>query len=264
MAAALVSTIGQPAPTRATTATPAAVTTASVSTASVLATDFVTWLNRDRAAAGLAPIQVWPALTSLANVRSGHLATAGVLSHAAAGGNVGPALTSSGIPWLGFGEIIGQTGYPWGAQAAASLYAMWKASPIHHAIMFSATYNYLGAGFVRRSDGSTWSSVVFTQSPDHTAPIVHNGALSRAGTTLYFRWSGRDVRLQTLTAGLRGFNVLYRVDSGAWRVIRRNTTATGLALAGRAHRHWYSFRVQAVDRRGNLSGWTSVVRIWVP
>jgi len=253
------------ATTSSTATTPSSVVTATTtSTAQTMGAEIIGWLNRDRVAKGLRPLRAWPALASLAGTRAGRMAATGTLSHAAAGGNVGTALTSAGIRWYGFGEIIGTSGYPWGSQAAANLYSMWKNSPTHHAIMFSASYNYVGAGIVRASNGSTWASIVFTESVDHTRPVARNGALTAVGTTVRFGWSGYDPLLQTHTAGLRGFNVQYRVDSGAWHLIRNLTTSTSLGLSGRAHRHYYSFRVQAADRRGNLSAWTAAKRIWVP
>ncbi len=100
----------------------------------------------------------------------------------------------------------------------------------------SNRYNYLGVGIARASDGTTWASIVFTESVDHTRPAVYNGALTRSGTTVRFAWSGSDPVLQTHTAGLRGFDVQYRVDGGAWRQIRTRTTARALSLPGRAHR----------------------------
>ncbi len=253
LALTLVSVLGTPSPTRASTS----------ATAAGMATEFQTWLNRDRVAAGLVPLRSWSSLASLATVRAGKMAAAGVMSHAAAGGSVGSALTATSIPWLSFGEIIGTSSYPWGTQSAANLYGMWKRSAMHHAVMFSASYNYFGAGFARRSNGTTWASIVFTESPDHTPPVAYNGPLSRSGTTISFSWSGRDVRLQTHTAGLRSFDLAYRVDGGAWRVIRNDTTSTSIRIANRVPGHSYSFRVQAADRRGNLSRWTTAKRIWV-
>jgi uncharacterized protein YkwD len=243
-------------------ATPAAAT--ATSTAGTMAADILSWLNRDRVAAGLRPLVAWTALTNLANQRSANMAASHTLSHAAAGGDPGAALTGAGIGWYSWGEIIGMSSYPWGSQSAANLYAMWKGSSYHHAIMFSATSNYIGIGIARAADGSTWSSVLFTESADHTRPYVRNGALGYSGTTVRFAWWGCDQLLQTHTAGLRSFDVQYRVDGGAWHLLRNDTTATSLSLYGRAHRHYYSFRVQAADRRGNLSAWTAEKRIWLP
>lgn len=237
---------------------------ATTSTADAMAADIVSWLNRDRAAAGLRPLRAWTLLTALANQRSANMGAASTLSHQAAGGDPGAALTNSGIAWYSYGEVIGETSYPWGTQAAANLYSMWKGSAVHHAIMFSATYNYIGVGITRTSDGTTWSSVLFSESPDHTPPGARNGSLVRSGTSLTFHWSGYDPVLQTHTAGLRGFNVQYRTDSGTWSTIRHLTAMTWLGLSNWRHGTYYSFRVQAVDKRGNLSAWTAAKRIWVP
>ena len=208
----------------AATSTPVAVAT-TATTAQTMAAEIVGWLNRDRVKAGLRAERTWPALASIAGTRAGSMATSHTLSHSV-GGDVGSALTSAHLQWYRWGEVIGMTPVAWGSQAALSLYNMWKASPPHHAIMFSTSYNYLGVGIVRASDGSTWASIVFSESVDHTRPAARNGALTASGTTLHFTWSGYDPLLQTHTAGLRGFNVQYRVDGGAWHLIRNLTTYT--------------------------------------
>ncbi len=244
---------------------PAAAATSATSTSSSMATSVLTWLNRDRVAKGLVPLRSYTSVAALAKDRAARMAARNTLSHSAAGGNVGSALTARGLQWYAFGEIIGVSTYPVGGQAAANIYAMWKASPVHRSIMFSKGYNYVGIGFAYRSSSkSTFASVVFTDSVDHTRAVAANGTLSRAGDTVTFAWSGYDPRLQRRTAGLRSFDVQYRVDAGSWRTIRNDTTATTLTLSDRAGGHWYGFRVQAADRRGNLSPWTSESRVWVP
>jgi uncharacterized protein YkwD len=254
---------GIDAATSATTTT-TAVTPATTSTATTMAMEIYSWLNRDRKAAGLRSLRMWNIVNSVALQRAGNMAGTTTLSHSAAGGDPGVALTNAGATWWSYGEIIGTSSYPWGYQAAANLYSMWKHSAPHHAIMFSKTYNYIGIGFVQAPDGTTWASVLFSESPDHTRPIAHNGSLTRSGTSIHFTWSGTDPLLQTHTAGIRSFDVQYRVDNGAWRLVRNDTTGHSITLYHRAHGHSYSFRVQAADRRGNLSSWTSVKRIWVP
>ncbi len=263
---ALVALLGTLPGQAAAASTPTATATATPSsTATSMAASVLSWLNRDRAAKGLVSLRSWSALTSLATDRATRMAATHTLSHAAAGGNVGTALTARHIQWYGYGEIIGASTYPWGSQAAGNIYGLWKASPTHRPIMFSARYNYVGIGFAYRSSSrTTYASVVFAESVDHTAPVAHNGALSLSGTTITFAWSGSDPRLQTHTAGLRSFDLQYRVDAGTWRTIRNDTTATRISLSSRPRGHWYSFRVQAADRRGNLSKWTSEVRIRVP
>jgi hypothetical protein len=130
--------------------------------------------------------------------------------------------------------------------------------------MFSSSSNYIGIGIAQAADGSTWSSILFTESVDHTRPVASNGSLTRSGTSIKFHWSGTDPVLQTHTAGIKGFNVMYRVNGGDWVQIRTVTTYTWLGLSGRHHGYTYSFKVQAVDRRGNLSGWTAEKRVYVP
>jgi uncharacterized protein YkwD len=258
--AAPASATSVPPPSTAGTAVPLTTT----STASVMAADIVGWLNRDRVAAGLQPLRTWTSMANIANQRASSMGATLTLSHQAAGGDPGAALTNAGIQWYSYGEAIGETSYPWGSQAAANLYSMWKSSAVHHAILFSSSYNYIGVGVVRGSDGSTWASVLVSESADHTPPVARNGSLIRRGTSLTFRWSGYDPALQTHTAGIRGYNVQYRVNSGSWYTIRHVTTMTWLGLTRRHHGTYYSFRVQAVDKRGNLSAWTAVKRVWVP
>ena len=59
-----------------------------------------------------------------------------------------------------------------------------------------------------------------------------NGAIGAQGTTITFSWSGYDPKLQKRTAGLRSFDLQYRVNGGSWRTIRDNTTATSITLNG--------------------------------
>ena len=263
---ALVAMLGAlPGQAAAATTAPTAATVTASSAASSMAASVLIWLNRDRVAQGLVPLRNWSALATLATERASRMASTGTLSHQAAGGNLGSVLSARGIQWYRFGEIIGASTYPWGGQAANNIYSLWKGSPTHRPLMFSASYNYVGIGFAYRSaTNTTYASVVFSESRDHTAAVARNGTLTRSGATVTFAWSGYDPQLQTHTAGLRSFDVQYRVDSGTWRTIRNDTTARTVTLGSRPSGHWYAFRVQAADRRGNLSKWTSATRIWVP
>jgi uncharacterized protein YkwD len=132
----------------------------------------VGWLNRDRAARGLAPVQAWSALGAVATTRAQRMAAANTMTPAAAGGDPGAELTADGIRWTAAGEILGESSYPWGSTSAGNIYTLWTQSPVHAAIMFSSAYNYVGAGFVLRSDGTTWVSVVFSHSADHSPPVA--------------------------------------------------------------------------------------------
>ena len=89
-------------------------------------------------------------------------------------------------------------------------------------------------------------------------------AARRSGDDISWTWNGYDPRLQTHLAGLRDFDVQYRIGYGDWRLIRDNTWATSLTLLDRVHGRSYAIRVRATDRRGNVGRWTAESRIWVP
>lgn len=221
-------------------------------------------LNDGRVNRDLVAYRAWDELAALAQERAQRMAGAKKLSHDVAGGDVGRALDTAGIDWMGYGEIIAMSGWPWGQEAADNIYAMWKGSDVHRAIMFSPDFNYIGIGAARADDGSTWVSAVMTESRDHTAPVARYRSLVRRDRNLVFKWDGYDPLLQTHTAGLRSFDVQFRRDDREWRTIRDDTTATRLRLYNRRRGHWYYFRVQAADGRGTLSPWTTEVRTWVP
>ncbi len=237
---------------------------AAAATASDVRAMVLGWLNADRVANGLVAYRAWGAVDGLAAERADRVAAAGILSHDVAGGSVGDALDARGIPWFWYGEALGMSRAAWGEDAARQVYELWLGSAPHRAILMSATNNYVGIGVAKAGDGSTWISLIATESPDHTPPTAASVALRRSGTTLTFTWRGSDPRLQTHTAGLRSFDVQLRRDGGAWRTVRDDTTATTAILRDRRHGHWFSLRIQAADRRGTLSPWTTPMRIWVP
>lgn len=238
---------------------------AATVTAESLSAQMISLINNARTARGLVPYRTDSRLNALTAERAARMASSGILSHAAAGPSIAATLNARGIQWYGYGEVIGWSGYPWGSQAVSHIVSMWMASSSHKPLLISKTYNYVGAGLAYRSaNGSTWASVIFTESPDHSAPSATNVGVSRSGTTVTFSWKGSEPSLQTHTAGFRSFDILYRWDDTDWRLFRNDTTATSLTLANRYHGHWYGIRVQAADRRGNLSSWTTELRIWVP
>jgi hypothetical protein len=105
---------------------------------------------------------------------------------------------------------------------------------------------------------------VLSESKDRTKPWAKISGSSRSGSTVTWQWRGADMKLQTHTSGLDGFDVQYRVGSGTWSTIRSDTTATSLSLSGRAGGRYYGLRIRARDHRGNVSAYSAEVRIWVP
>jgi len=234
---------------------------ASANTAYNMEKQILGWMNRDRVAAGLVAYRRDTGLTSVARRRAGRMAARRILSHSVAGSDLGSELRANGIQYYTWAEAIGTSTYSWGSSAASNLYGMWKRSAGHRALMMSTSYNYIGVGIVHASNGSTWASVVFSDSADHTGAYGRGTSVSKEGTTVSYAWTGADVRLQRRTSGLRSFDVQYRVDGGAWMNLRNDTTARTLDLADRERGHTYGFRVQAADQRGNLGSWSSELRV---
>ena len=183
----------------------------------VMTQDTLAWINRDREAKGLTKYRPWAPLNAIAAQRAASMASRDQLSHDAAGGDLGTAYDQRGIQWYGYGEIIGESNATLGKAAAAFIYKLWKGSPPHSAILFSSHYNYIGIGFAYRpSNGTTWASIVFADSKDHTAPLVARTTKRVRGRTVTFAWRGHDRVLQTREAGLR--QLRRRVPRGRRRV----------------------------------------------
>ena len=243
--------VGLPTPTQA-------------STESTMESSLRTWISRDRVARGLRPLRNDSRLAGLAGERATWMAVKGKLSHNSVDGSACDAMSKRSIYWYRCGEDIGFTTATWGTQSAKFIYTLWRHSPAHWALLMSSRFNYVGVGVARRSNGTTYSSIVFIEGPDRTAPIPRMRTRSVIGRTVRFTWSATDVRLQTHTSGVKNYNVALRIDNGPYVQIRTGTTRTSLTLLHRLHGHWYTVRIQARDNRGNLSGWSTGKRAWVP
>lgn len=222
------------------------------------------WINRDRTNAGLRPLVRDYDLSVISGRRAYRMARYNVMSHTISG-NLASQLNARGVRWYMYGENVGYSTAAWTVDAAKALYRMWMNSSPHRALIMSKSFNYIGVGLAYRSSNhKTFGSIVFTESPDHTGARGQITSASRSGDDIRWTWSGYDFRLQTHTAGLRDFDVQYRVGSGDWRTLRNDTTSTSLTLRDRVHGRSYALRVRATDRRGNIGPWTAASRIWVP
>ena len=222
------------------------------------------WVNTDRAAAGLAPLRGDSDLAYIAGVRASRMASYNTMSHTV-GGNLSSQLASRDVQWYRYGETIGWSSAGWPVDSARAIYRGWMNSSSHRALLMSTRFNYIGLGLAyRSSNGRTFASAVMTESLDHTGAVARIKTSGRSGDDVAWSWGGYDPRLQTHTAGLRDFDVQYRVDAGSWRMLRDNTTGTSILLRDRVRGHYYAIRVRATDRRGNVGRWTAESRIWVP
>ena len=195
------------------------------------------------------------------------MAAVGTLSHDVAARTSAARSRRAESPGWATARSSPRARYPLGAEAADHVYSMWNASPPHHAIMFSGTYNYVGRRrrpVRRRHDlGGRDHDRVAATTP---LPWPGNRSLTR---------SGRDVRSSSGPGPIRGSRPTRRDcapstcsiaarqrvlahDSRTTRPVPTRSSLIGLAATGTgsASRR----RTGAVT----LSPWTSEIRIWVP
>lgn len=236
---------------------PVAASTATDMEASLLGS-----INAERSKRGLVALRLDSRLVDYAGDRSSTMASSGVMKHPSC---LSCTLTNLGVQWYSDGEVIAYTTWPWGAQAADSIFKGWMGSTLHRDLLMSSTFNYIGIGVAyRSSEHQTFASAVLTESKDRTKPWGKVSSGSRSGSSVSWNWSGADTTLQTHTAGLKNYDVQYRIGSGTWSIIRSATTTTSLSLANRLGGHDYGLRVRSRDNRLNVSSWSAEVRVWVP
>lgn len=222
------------------------------------------WVNDARQDRGLVRLARSWELAVIGGRRASRMVDTNTLSHVVSGSLSGQ-LANEGVAWYRYGESIGYTTAGWTADAAWSLFRMWRGSAPHWTLLMSDRFNYVGAGLAHRSSNNrTFGSIVLSESPDRSGARSWMTSVRRSGDDLRWTWSGRDGRLQTHTAGFRDFDVQYRAGVESWRTIRYDTTVTSVTLPDRGHGRTYSLRVRATDRRGNVGAWTSPSKIWVP
>jgi uncharacterized protein YkwD len=128
----------------------------SASTATYMEGLIVGWINNARAARGVAPLQVGSTLTRLAGDRAAYSARYKTLNHPSC---LGCVFHSYGISYNVCGEVLAWTSYPWGYQAAKSLFTGWKGSASHWNILMSPSFKRIGIGVAYRSaDRTTWGA----------------------------------------------------------------------------------------------------------
>lgn len=232
-------------------------------TASEVELTLTNLVNKSRTNAGLKALRTDSDLSAIAGLRATRQRDANVMSHAI-GGDLKAQLASYGVAWYRYGENVGYTTYPWGTRAAGNIHSMWMNSSSHRALIMSSSFNYVGVGLAyRSSNGRTYASIVFSESPDHTTARASILSVTRKGDDATWTWTGYDPVLQTHTAGLRDFDVQVRRGSNAWTTFRNDTTSRSLTLWNRSGAT-YGLRVRATDRRGNVGPWTAESRIYLP
>jgi len=129
---------------------------AAASTATDMEALIVKWVNQARAARGVPVLRVGSLLTELAGARSATLASTTNLVHPSC---LSCVFRSYGISFSICGEDIAMTSYPWGWDAARSIFTAWRASSSHWTILMSRSFHRIGVGVTYRSSNrTTWAA----------------------------------------------------------------------------------------------------------
>ncbi len=148
VAALLALTIGplaDPAPARA-------------GVAATMESKILTWINDERSRRGIPALKLKNGLVDLAGDRAAKMAETGELKHAKC---LSCKLRNRGISYDTCAENVAYTTWPWGDEAARSIFNGWKGSSTHWSILMSRSYTHIGIGVAyRKSNHSTWAAAV--------------------------------------------------------------------------------------------------------
>jgi uncharacterized protein YkwD len=108
-------------------------------------------LNQDRASAGLPPLTWSPKLANNASNWAVQMMSANSLYHQNLSGLMGTS-DYQGFYTLGENIIVGP-----GDMSPASLESSWRGSPLHWANITNRSFNVVGIGYARGSDGRIWA-----------------------------------------------------------------------------------------------------------
>jgi uncharacterized protein YkwD len=114
-------------------------------------------LNAERAAHGLAPLQIDDRLMLAAQRHSADQAAMGAMSHTGSdGSNVGTRLQRVGFGYSRYAENVAH-----GYGSAASVVAAWMASPGHRANNLNVFLTHIGVGLAHTPAGHPYWTMVF-------------------------------------------------------------------------------------------------------
>lgn len=120
-------------------------------------------INDQRAAAGLAPVQINSALTDLSRYRSNDMASRNYFSHVTPEGTKFLSmLTDRGVSYKFAGEILARNNYP-SQEAAGIAMQSYLNSPAHKAIIMDGKYSQVGVGYALGAEDMSYFTVIFTQ-----------------------------------------------------------------------------------------------------
>jgi uncharacterized protein YkwD len=127
-------------------------------TAANMESKILRWINAARDNRGLRPLRVTDKLRNLAGDRASTMARTGDLEHPDC---LSCLLRNRDISFDTCAETIAFTTYPWGHDAARSIFTAWKGSSSHWNILMSRSLKRIGIGVAyRNSNDATFGAAV--------------------------------------------------------------------------------------------------------
>lgn len=131
---------------------------ANASTATTMESYLFKWVNDARAARGIPRLELRTRLINIAGDRAATMAATGKMVHTSC---LSCVLRAYGVSFTRCAETIAYTTWPWGYQAARSIFLGWKGSTDHWSILMSRSYNRVGYGVAYRSSSrATFAAAV--------------------------------------------------------------------------------------------------------
>jgi uncharacterized protein YkwD len=132
----------------------------SAGTAENMEAKILSWINAERSSRGVPPLRLRASLVDLAGDRAAKMASTGEMKHPAC---LSCKLRRRNISFNRCGEVIAYTTWPWGIEAAKSIFNGWKGSSSHWGLLMSRDFNRIGIGVAyRRSNHATFAAAVLT------------------------------------------------------------------------------------------------------
>ncbi len=122
-----------------------------------IADAIIAYVNEERTAAGLSPLQTNHTLTRVAELHSAYQAQQDTLSHTGvADSQPADRVSAAGYNWQAVGENVLQR---WDTNAQEA-YQQWVDSPPHHENMMSANFSEIGVGYARHESGRVYFTMM--------------------------------------------------------------------------------------------------------
>ena len=220
-------------------------------------------INDERAQAGRVPLRWDTRLAEVAQWRSDDMVERNYFGHIS-WDKLTNRVAAEGISWYMLGEVLLKGTPRTTMESAEEAIRTWRSSEAHWDLLSSADYNYVALGVARDSDGWYYWTALLIKGPDRTPPVADmTGFRSGGGGGLRdvtVSWTGEDIELSALTAGLKDFRIQMRVGPESWTAASEWTTATNKSFELQPGKS-YAFRVKARDRNGNRSVWSQPMAV---